>query len=324
MSRKILTAVAISVFVGCSTSTGSSIAPDGPAVNFVTDAGPDDVADVGNGPWDSGPVTFDAGPAGPDSGFETPDAGSETDAGPTLTMTTVSAIVMAGRTGPKYVEVDTSIVVAVHDYSTGASQFYIQDEGVTGPGLAVLHAKTDTAPIPAVGDIVSVTGVVGVRDGVLGIGSGTELGVALAVSVIRTGGTATGGAYAPAGTPITETSTGDYAYTNHDALPRQVGNVLQFSGPLSVTSPKAFFLTGADGGTDYVGFEVTGGLWVFDEYLRQSGCLHNVDGGVGSLDLSNGITGVWDRFQDPNGTGDGGNAIYPVLYPVQCSDVNLQ
>ncbi len=301
--------------IACGANPGEPIDASSPQITFDVDAAtPDAGASPDAGPGDM----YDAGEMPPDAGPI--DAGSMApDAGPTPTVTTVQGIVMGGASRPRYAEVQAAVVVAVHQDTSAASEFYIQDLSAAGPGLGVLVGRNDSATVPAVGDIVTVIGAVARRDGILSLASAPQQGIALQVTVTGTGGTAGGGAYPPAGTPIAVASTTAYAHTGTDPAPRRVGNALQFAGPLQVTNSRAFFMTGPDGGQAAVGFEVTGGLWVFDGYVRQSGCLMQVDGGVGSLDLSAGVTGVWDRYEDPRS--DGG--LSPVLYPMQCSDLNL-
>lgn len=275
------------------------------------DAG-EDAGCIANCGTDAG-TTMDAGEPG--------DAGNA-DAGPKLPkMTTVKALVTAEEANPHlvYVELDSVVVVALHDVSasTDPTVFYVQDKGTTaGPGIAILHAGSDAAPIPMVGEIVTVTGLAGVRGGVVSVATSKPAGITLDVVVdATTGGTVAGGAYAPAGSPITNTSTTAYAVTA-DAGTAQIGNVLEFTEALTVTKKDAITTTNNDGGTVTLGFEVTGGMYVYDGYLRGTGCLQP-DGG---LTLPHGISGVWDRYQTDEQV-DAGETT-PVLYLMNCTDLD--
>jgi hypothetical protein len=119
--------------------------------------------------------------------------------------------------------------------------------------------------------------------------------------------------------PLMANTTSEYAHTMTGAHPEQVGNVLVFSGPMTVTNSAAFVNTNNDGGTHTEGFEVTGGLWVDDSFIYKS-CIQPLDGGV--LNLPNGIRGVWDRYQDYYaGTAANPAPTVPVLYPTSCADL---
>src|SRR5207244_1552424 len=120
-------------------------------------------------------------------------------------------------------------------------------------------------------------------------------GITLNIQVISSNGRAAGGAYTPAGAPINASAPMDYAHAALDNHAEQVGNVIQFSGPLSISNAAAFVQTNRDGGTHPEGFEITGGLWVDDSYVYRD-CIAPLDGGVPNL--ARGIRGVWDRYQD--------------------------
>jgi hypothetical protein len=142
--------------------------------------------------------------------------------------------------------------------------------------------------------------------------------VNLVITIVGSGGTVMSGALPPAGNPIAISNSSEYAHTMTDAHPEQVGNVVTFPGPLQVTNSAAFVNTNSDGGTRTEGFEVTGGIWVDDTFIYRN-CLS--DAGV---NLSNGIRGVWDRYQDYySGTAMSPAPTVPVLYPMSCSDVSL-
>jgi hypothetical protein len=253
-----------------------------------------------------------------DSGlaFIPQDGGSEVIGDP---ITVKSAVSQAGTLHA--VAVKDAVVVAATSYASGSSTigtFYVQDAD-GGPGIAVYHGKYDTTLFPAVGDVVTVSGHFSTFDGSLQISSSTKYMTTL--SVTKTGtGTSTGGAYAPAGTPILLTSTDGYSHATTGAHADQRGNVLQFAGPLTVTDPSAFVNTDSDGGTKTEGFEVTGGLWVDDTNVWYD-CIRPLDGGT--LDLTNGIRGVWDGYEDFNGgTSSHPAATVPVLVPLTCADLS--
>ena len=306
----------------------------GPGDAGPLDAGPGDAGPLDAGPGDAGPLDAGAGDAGPVDAGPSGDAGpaldggqldaGERDAGPLVqTPTTVSAIVAAGLNGPRDVLVSSVVVVAVGTPrdTDGSIDFWIQDEGTdAGTGIDVVKTPGETFAVPVVGDVVTVSGYVARKDGLLNIAASVAQNITLDVTIDSSSGTVAGGAYPPAGTPIMESTTTSYDHTTTNAVPHQLGNVLQFAGPLTVTMDRALLLTGVDGGTRPVGFEVTGGMYVYDDLISKN-CL---DAGVPALTLTNGISGVWGRYQDPNGTGvDGGGVpIYPVLIPVGCGDLN--
>jgi hypothetical protein len=316
--------LAAAFLVACS----SSFTPaDSGTTNNNSDSGITNEPDSGNQTTDAGEPT-DAGDAGTCIGNCTTDAGEDAgepedagkeDAGPKMPkVTTVQALVGVQATNPhlELVELNKVVVVALHDVSasTTPTVFYVQDRGAAGPGLMVAHAGDDTAPIPAVGDVVTVTGQAGVRNGVLSVASSKPAGVMLSVVVDATDGGVSGGAYPPAGNPITNSSTTAYAITA-DAGTAEIGNVLKFTEALTITDKNAITVTNNDGGSVTLGFAVTGNMYVYDGYLRGSGCLRP-DGG---LTLPHGIEGVWDRYQ-PEADVDAGTTI-PVLYLMNCSDL---
>jgi hypothetical protein len=168
---------------------------------------------------------------------------------------------------------------------------------------------------PAVGDIVSVSGRVGIVGGVVEMASARNGAPALSVMVAGMGGTVMGGAYAPAGQPI-EVATGSaaasYAGTIADNHPSQVANVLHFRGPLSVTSTTVIFRTNRMGTTS-VGYAITGGVFVGDAFTRASCPV------TSTTTFPNGIRGVWERYQDTGAAQPG--PVQPVLYPLSCADL---
>lgn len=259
----------------------------------------------------------DAGAPAPDAGGFAPDAGGPT--GPT-SMTVGDATTSSAT----WVSVSNAVVVAEYHYVSGTATigtFYLQGEGPVGPGLAVYHGAHDTTAYPVIGDVVTVSGSLGRYDGSLQLSTSTRSRHTLAVTVTGHNGVVSGGAYAPAGSPVAGLQTGDYAPTAADHHDAQVGNVLQFDGPLHVTTASALVETGLDGGTKPRGFAVTGGLLVDDSQVYYN-CLKTLDGGVASLDLPNGITGVWDRYQNYNaGTAQHPAPTVPVLTPMKCTDI---
>ena len=78
------------------------------------------------------------------------------------------------------------------------------------------------------------------------------------------------------------------------------------------------------------GFEVTGGIWVDDSDIYAS-CHSswNLPAGCSSTTtpchpaMTNGVTGVWDRYQDYySGSASNPAPVVPVLIPMSCADVN--
>jgi hypothetical protein len=277
------------------------------------------LADTGTGsPPDSGTVP-DTGPA------MNPDSGTTMTMPTKLSVRDAFAMFSAG-TAPKNVTVENVVVVAENHYvdmSTGTTvgTFYLMDKETSGPGLAAYHSKNDMTAYPQVGDLVTVNGWLSKFDGSLQLS--TKSGVTL--SVTKNGsGTVTGGAETPAGMPIAAASPAAYSHAMADNHPDQIGNVLKFSGALTVSNMAAFFTTQAmDAGATPRGFEITGGLWVDDQFVYHD-CIKplNLDGGV--LPLQNGIVGVWDRYIDyymttPPGTGP----AVPVLRPTTCKDLGM-
>jgi hypothetical protein len=221
------------------------------------------------------------------------------------------------------VTIENVVVVALHA-STSASgtsaTFYLQDPSRDGPGLAIFRGTSDRAPIPSVGDMVTVSGRLTHFDGVLQIASSSRAGVSLSIQTVSTAATAIGGAYLPAGTPLAASAPMDYAHTIADNHPEQVGNAIEFSGPLQITSPAAFVRTNRDGGSHPEGFEISGGLWVDDSFIYHD-CIQPLDGGLPSL--SRGIRGVWDRYQDfYAGSAQNPAPTVPVLFPMSCADLS--
>jgi hypothetical protein len=265
------------------------------------DAGTTTPPDAGAGFGDAGPGNVDAGQSG----------------------NTVGAAITAGATGPQSVTVDSAVVVAAYSYqidggTTGS--FYIQDPAPnSATGLEVYVAATDTgATFPAIGDVVNVSGYLSVYDGQLQIATSTTPAVALAVTVEGTGGRSSSGAYSPAGVPTQVSSTSGYAYTVANAHPEQVGTVIQFAGPLTVTAdmPAGFVYIKADGGSETEGFQITGNVWAYDGNVYHN-CMKGLgpDGGPLYPTLTRGISGVWERYEDADS-----GTVYPVLIPMSCSD----
>ena len=262
---------------------------------------------------------LDSGPSGgnPDGG------GNGTDGGTSYTPTTVGNAVSMGPSNLPNVEFDSVVVVAAESYvSSGATTgtFYIQDAAPSSStGIAVYVSTTDTVTFPAIGDIVTVQGSFGIYDGANQISSTST--VPLTITHAGSSGMSSGGAYSPAGTPIMESSTSAYAAILTTPEPGQIGNVLTFAGPLTITNeaPANFVSTSSTGTTKSEGFEVTGGLWVDDTYVYYN-CMkgQGPDGGTLFPTLTNGVTGVWDEYQDYYS--DAGT-IYTVLYPMSCADL---
>jgi hypothetical protein len=78
-----------------------------------------------------------------------------------------------------------------------------------------------------------------------------------------------------------------------------------------------------DAGSHPRGFEVMGGLWVDDSNVYTN-CIKTLglDGGV--LPLANGLSGVWDHYQDYySGTAQMPAPVVPVLIPQNCHDLGM-
>jgi len=241
----------------------------------------------------------------------------------TRTMTVAQAATSPSRTD---VTILDAVVVAL-DASATSANFWIQDPN-GGRGVLVYRGKNDTAPIPAVGDLISVCGRLKHYNGPFEITSATTASPPSALSIVIKSheGRTTGGAYPPAGTPRASNPS-DFAMNVPDNQPDVIGHVLKFAGPLETTDARAimYTTTGADGGTYSrpEGFAVTGGLVVNDQNVYSS-CMKQADGGVLST-FPNGIRGVWDRYQDFNaGSADSPAPTVPVLYPITCADLNPQ
>jgi hypothetical protein len=261
-----------------------------------------------------------------DGGGGTSDAGG----GGGFTTLTVAQVIQM-RTMTRNVQIEHAVVVGENHYMdamTGGTigTFYLQDPAMPGAGVAVFHGKNDAAPYPTVGAIVTVKGYITVFDGVLEIeshnNSSTGETIALDITIEQaSGGTAMGGAYPPAGNPTEVASVTGYEHTTMNAHPEQVGNVLHFAGPLSVVAGAGPVQTDRDGGTRPKGFEVTGGLWIDDNFVYKN-CIAPLDGGM--LNLQSGIKGVWDRYQDfYAGTSMNPAPAVPVLFPTTCADLGL-
>jgi hypothetical protein len=305
----ILTALATTalVNVACSSYTGS------------LDSGPDVAFGMDSGTPDSGP--------GADA--STPDAGA---------ISVTQALQMYTALKGKQITVSNAVVVATAGGAPGSSgTFWIEDAAAAGAGFSVYHGKSDTGTFPAIGDIVTVSGRFNVFDGQTQIAASAKYGIALNVQVTNqnhSGMAASGaGAYAPAGAPIALSSPTGYEHSNdpNTTHPEQVGNVLKFSGPLTATTASGFIATvpvdagspGVDGGfkTHPEGF-MFGNVWVDDSLVYKS-CILPLDGGV--PDLTHGVTGVWDRYQDYySGSSANPAPVVPVLILTKgdCTDLN--
>jgi hypothetical protein len=222
------------------------------------------------------------------------------------------------------IEVSNVVVVAEHHYtgSTGVTgTFYVQDGN--GPGLAVFKKGSDVAEFPSVGDTVNVKGHFSEYSGIFEISSSTRYSHPLTIEIVSKGsGRVPGGAMPPAGAPYAVAAPAEFAHDSATPHPELRGHVVQFNGPLTITNTRALVTTDTDGGTKPTGFEVSGGVRVNDSHVYYD-CIKSLDGGVGALDLSNGIRGVWDRYQDFNGgTSQNPAPTVPVLYPMNCADLN--
>jgi hypothetical protein len=252
-----------------------------------------------------------------------PDATTGMDASVGTVITVAQAVANPSAYSSMTVTLQNVVVVSASTPSmtpAGTSvMLYVQDPSTTGAGLGVYRGRADTAAIPSVGDVVTVTGHLSTFNGSLQISSSSRLGIMLSISRNGSGGTAMGGAYSPAGTAIRASAPADYASNMAGNHANQVGNVLVFSGPLTVTNAAAFVNTDRDGGTHTEGFAVTGGLWVDDSFIYKS-CIAPLDGGV--LHLPTGIRGVWDRYQDYYaGSAANPAPTVPVLFPMSCADL---
>lgn len=265
-------------------------------------------------------------PGNTDGGDEqTTDSGGNggTDGGgPAETLSVADAV--AREADLKNVTVKVAGVVTALRQFTATSggvggSFYIMDAGTAGRGIQVFKGSSDPQALPAIGDKVEVSGRLSRFSGVLQLASSSARGIALTITKVGSDGTVTGGAYPPAGT-LLEKSIEDLQATGSDAY---YGNAVHIAGPLEVTNPTALRATNADGGSTTAGFEVTGGFMVNNGYVYQS-CIKGLDGGNSALDLSTGITGVFDVYQDfYAGTAADPAPQQKVLYPHVCSDVNV-
>jgi hypothetical protein len=254
----------------------------------------------------------------PDGGTTTPDAGT---VGGDYTLTTIAdAITQASSLHA--VEIRDAVVVGERHFGDPVTgTFYIQNGA--GPGLAVFKGKNDVVDaFPVVGDIVTVKGHFSRFNGMLEVSGSTKYAQPLSVVITGHNATSPGGAYPPAGMPILAGETAAYAKDAADKHDAQVGNALQFNSPLTITNTRAMVATAQDGGTTPAGFEVTGGMLVDDTYVYFD-CIKGLDGGVGALDLSHGIRGVWDRYQDFGaGTSQNPAPVQPALFPMNCDDLH--
>jgi hypothetical protein len=137
------------------------------------------------------------------------------------------------------------------------------------------------------------------------------------------------GAMPPAGTPtiVKNEDVADYAHDNLSAHPELLGTVIQFEGPLTVTNKKPDGLVETvendDGSTktNGRGFEITGGIWVDDDAIYAA-CIKTLPDGT--PDLTNGIRGVWERYNDfYGGTAANPAPTYSVLKPLNCDDIAI-
>jgi hypothetical protein len=274
---------------------------------------------------DNGTGTDAGTTPGTDSGMTTgTDAGMTT--GTAITVATAVASASSYKNIP--VQINNAVVIAAYSYTatTGnmAGTFYIQDQ-TGGAGLGVYHGSKDTTTFPAIGDVVSVTGRLSSFNGSLQISASTKYNIPLTVTKTGTG-TAMSGAYPPAGMPTAVANPSEYAHTKTGAHPEQIGTALKFAGPVTVTPgvPSGFVSTpsNADGGAPKPeGFAVTGDIWVDDSIVYHD-CIKPLDGGTAALNLSNGISGVWDRYQDYNaGSASSPAPTVPVLVPTSCKDL---
>jgi hypothetical protein len=285
-------------------------------------------------------TVLDAAP-GVDATTGNPDAASNPDAAPVsyTTLTVANAVAMVGTT--KNVEIDNAVVVAENCYQSGGQTvgtFYLQDASPAGPGLSVYRSSSDATPYPGscnpsgslVGAVVTVQGYLGTFDGSIQISGkkakGTNPAVPLVITVVNmTGGTVAGGAESPAGNPITAGTMSEYAHTlaPSAAHPEQVGNLIKFSGPLSITSSTTDpgpIETNSDGGIKPLGFSING-VWVDDDNVYTNCIKPKLDGGtiMNTITFPNGIQGMWDRYSDYYSSQN--PPTVPVLVPMNCNDL---
>jgi predicted extracellular nuclease len=244
------------------------------------------------------------------------------DAGTTPAANSVQGV-LGGGTTARAAEVDNAVVIAAYSYTSTAGAtsgtFYLQDQGPnSSTGIEVYVASTDAVTFPSVGDIVTVKGYLSIYSASVQIASSKSPATPLVVTNTGSGGMSSSGAYSPAGSPTMVSSTTGYAATVTNAHAEQLGTAIQFAGPLTVSSMTAPGLihTKADGGTVSEGFEITGGVYVYDANTYFN-CMKGQasDGGTLYPTLTTGIRGVWSRYQDGT-TGK----VYPVLIPMDCSD----
>jgi hypothetical protein len=257
------------------------------------------------------------------------DATSPTpDGGTTGQMTTVqNAMANTANFNLKTITISNAVAIATSSSANGPyGDVYIQDivPAAAGPGIHVHISKNDATvnnvPFPNVGDVMTITGRFSNFDGSWELASSTTHHVAMSITITTPAtGMVSGGAYPPAGMALTGTAAGAYNHNNLHAHDDQVGNVVKIPGPLTVTATRGFVNTSSTGTTRTEGFAITGGVWVDDKWVYKD-CIKTLDGGV--LDLTNGITGVWDRYQDYYASPNHDSPKFPVLQPVHCGDVN--
>jgi len=216
----------------------------------------------------------------------------------------------------------TGVVTALRSFTATnggiGGSVYIMDETGGTRGIQVFKGSSDPQALPAIGDKVEVSGRLSRFSGVLQVAASSARQIVLTITKVGTG-TVSGGAYPPAG-EILEKTIAELQATGSDAF---FGNAVHIPGPLEVTNPTGLRSTFEDGGSNPAGFEVTGGFMVNNGYVYQS-CIRSLDGGNAALDLSTGITGVFDVYQDfYAGTAQDPAPQQRVLYPHGCGDVNV-
>jgi hypothetical protein len=276
-----------------------------------------------NGGQDAQNQPPDSGMGGQDAQNPTDTGSGPTDSGVTIMSITVAQAVQSFSTYKgNTVQITNAVVTAVTGQGgpSVAGTFYIMDQGGT-IGVAVYHSKTDSATFPAVGNLVTVQGRLSDFNGSIQISSSTTHGVMEQVTINSGSGTVMGGAVPPAGNPISPGNPSEYAHTNAGAHPEQIGNYLSFGGPLTASTDPGFIYTNADGGTRPEGFSVTNNIWVDDSNIYTA-CIKKLDGGLPNL--SSGIKGVWDQYQDYYaGSAMNPAPHVPVLFPMTCSDIGM-
>jgi hypothetical protein len=221
------------------------------------------------------------------------------DAGSSTATNTVQDAVNAGPTGMSTL-IETAVVVASRTTNGTSGVLFLEDQAPnSGNGIEVYIATADmVSPFPAVGDILTVSGEAALYEGALELE--TKGGVSLTVTAVASGGMASSGAESPAGaaTMIASSALTEYAHSSATAHSEQVGTVIQIPGPLTIQA-------GSTAGFSK-GWVTPRGLWILDSNVTSCTAPSG----------TNGIRGVWDRYQSTTG-----GTVDSVIIPTTCADL---